>query len=183
MRRDCGLRLRQRRLDGIFLVNGSTLEDYRAGKCHPSKLYRNNHDGSFIDVTAKAGLAACNWGFGVAVGDYDNDGWEDIYVTNLNGAVLYHNNHDGTFSDITVKAGVGNPGAGEQARLSATTTMMGCSTFMLPTTSISISTIYPSSAKVRSASTGEFPFRVGRAGSKAAGTACTTTMATAPSPM
>ncbi len=94
----------------VFLLNGSTLEDYRAGKCHPSKLYRNNHDGSFIDVSAKAGLAACNWGFGVAVGDYDNDGWEDVYVTNLNGAVLYHNNHDGTFSDVTVKAGVGNPG-------------------------------------------------------------------------
>jgi len=93
----------------VFLLNGSTLEDYRAGKCHPSKLYRNNHDGSFIDVSAKAGLAACNWGFGVAVGDYDNDGWEDVYVTNLNGAVLYHNNHDGTFSDVTVKAGVGNP--------------------------------------------------------------------------
>jgi hypothetical protein len=94
----------------IFLVNGSTLEDYRAGKCHPSQLYRNNHDGTFTDVSAKAGLAACNWGFGVAVGDYDNDGWEDIYVTNLNGAVLYHNHHDGTFADVTAKAGVGNPG-------------------------------------------------------------------------
>jgi enediyne biosynthesis protein E4 len=94
----------------IFLVNGSTREDYRAGKCHPSQLYRNNHDGTFTDVSAKAGLAACNWGFGVAVGDYDNDGWEDIYVTNLNGAVLYHNHHDGTFADVTAKAGVGNPG-------------------------------------------------------------------------
>jgi hypothetical protein len=94
----------------IFLVNGSTLEDYRAGRCHPSKLYRNNHDGTFTDVSAKAGLAGCNWGFGVAVGDYDNDGWEDLYVTNLNGAVLYHNNHDGTFSDVTAKAGAGNPG-------------------------------------------------------------------------
>ena len=92
----------------IFLVNGSTLEDFRAGRCHPSKLYRNNHDGTFTDVSAPAGLAACNWGFGVAVGDYDNDGWEDIYVTNLSGAVLYHNNHDGTFTDVTAKAGVGN---------------------------------------------------------------------------
>jgi enediyne biosynthesis protein E4 len=94
----------------IFLVNGSTLEDYRAGKCHPSKLYRNNHDGTFTDVSAKAGVSPCNWGFGVAVGDYDNDGWEDIYVTNLKGAALYHNNHDGTFSDVTTKADVGNPG-------------------------------------------------------------------------
>jgi enediyne biosynthesis protein E4 len=94
----------------IFLVNGSTLEDYRAGKCHPSKLYHNNHDGTFTDVSAMAGLAPCNWGYGVAVGDYDNDGWEDLYVTNLNGAVLYHNNHDGTFTDVTTKSGVGNAG-------------------------------------------------------------------------
>ena len=94
----------------IFLVNGSTLEDLPAGKCHPSKLYRNNHDGTFTDVTAKAGLTHCGWGFGVAVGDYDNDGWEDLYITYLDGAVLYHNNHDGTFTDVTSKAGVGNAG-------------------------------------------------------------------------
>ncbi len=94
----------------IFLVNGSTLEDLRAGKCHPSKLYRNNHDGTFTDVTAKAGLTHCGWGFGAAVGDYDNDGWEDLYITYLDGAVLYHSNRDGTFTDVTAKAGVGNPG-------------------------------------------------------------------------
>src|SRR6266852_2092879 len=92
----------------IFLVNGSTLEDLGAGKCHSSKLYRNNHDGTFTDVTVKAGLATCAWGFGVAVGDYDNDGWEDIYVTHLKGALLYHNDHDGTFTDVTAKAGVSN---------------------------------------------------------------------------
>src|SRR5205807_1323601 len=56
------------------------------------------------------GISFCGWGFGVAVGDYDNDGWEDIYITGLNGAVLYHNNHDGTFTDVTAKAGVGNAG-------------------------------------------------------------------------
>jgi len=94
----------------IFLVNGSTLEDLHAGKCHPSKLYRNNHDGTFTDVTAKAGVTHCGWGFGAAVGDYDNDGWEDLYITYLDGAVLYHNNHDGTFTNVTAKAGVGNPG-------------------------------------------------------------------------
>ena len=94
----------------IFLVNGSTLEDLRAGKCHPSRLFRNNHDGSFTDVSAKAGLNHCGWGFGVAVGDFDNDGWEDLYITYLNGGVLYHNNHDGTFSDVTAKAGVGDQG-------------------------------------------------------------------------
>jgi hypothetical protein len=94
----------------IFLVQGSTLEDLKAGKCHPSKLYRNNHDGTFTDVTAKSGINHCGWGFGVAVGDYDNDGNEDLYVTYLDGAVLYHNNGDGTFTDVTAKAGVTNAG-------------------------------------------------------------------------
>jgi hypothetical protein len=94
----------------ILFVNGSTLEDLRAGKCHASKLFRNNHDGTFSDVSARAGLNHCGWGFGVAVGDYDNDGWEDLYITFLDGAVLYHNNHDGTFTDVTEKAGVGNRG-------------------------------------------------------------------------
>jgi hypothetical protein len=94
----------------IYLVNGSTLPDLRAGRCHPGKLYRNQHDGNFADVTAKSGLTHCGWGFGVAVGDYDNDGWEDLYITYLDGGVLYHNNHDGTFADVTAKAGAGNPG-------------------------------------------------------------------------
>ena len=94
----------------ILLVNGSTLEDVRAGKCHASKLYRNHHDGTFTDVSAKSGLTHCGWGFGVAVGDYDNDGWEDLYITYLNGGVLYRNNRDGTFSDVTAKANIGNPG-------------------------------------------------------------------------
>jgi hypothetical protein len=94
----------------IYFVDGSTFEDVHSGKCHTGKLYRNNHDGTFRDVSAKSGIAHCGWGFGVAVGDYDNDGWEDLYVTYLDGAVLYHNNHDGTFTDVTEKAGVGNAG-------------------------------------------------------------------------
>jgi hypothetical protein len=94
----------------FFMVDGSTLEDVRAGKCHPGKLYHNNHDGTFTDVSAKAGINHCGWGFGVAVGDYDNDGWEDLYITYLDGAVLYHNNGNGTFTDVTAKAGVGNAG-------------------------------------------------------------------------
>jgi len=95
----------------IFMVNGSTLKDLRNGVCHPSKLFRNNHDGTFTDVGDKSGLSHCGWGFGVAVGDFDNDGSEDLYVTYLDGAVLYHNNGTGTFSDVTAKAGVGNPGS------------------------------------------------------------------------
>ena len=68
------------------------------------------HDGTFTEVGTKSGLTHCGWGFGVAVGDFDNDGWEDLYVTYLDGGVLYRNNHDDTFSDVTAKAGVGNPG-------------------------------------------------------------------------
>jgi len=94
----------------IFLVNGSTLEQVGAGKSPQSKLYRNQHDGTFRDVTATAGLTHTGWGFGVVVGDYDNDGNEDLYITYLDHAVLYHNNGDGTFTDVTKKAGIGNPG-------------------------------------------------------------------------
>src|SRR5215469_862522 len=71
----------------IYFVNGSTLEDLKIHRCHSGKLYRNNHDGTFADVTARSGLDHCRWGFGVAVGDYDNDGWEDLYLTYLDGGV------------------------------------------------------------------------------------------------
>jgi hypothetical protein len=92
----------------ILLVDGSTLADYRAGKCHPPRLYHNNHDGTFTDVSAKSGLNFCGWGYGVAIGDFDNDGWEDVYITGFHGSALYRNNHDGTFTDVTKKAGVAN---------------------------------------------------------------------------
>jgi hypothetical protein len=94
----------------ILLVDGSSIEDYKAGKCHPPRLYHNNHDGTFTDVSAKSGLNFCGWGYGVAIGDYDNDGWEDVYITGFHGSALYHNNHDGTFADVTAKAGVANAG-------------------------------------------------------------------------
>ncbi len=93
----------------ILLIDGSSIEDYKAGKCHPPRLYHNNHDGTFTDVSAKSGLNFCGWGYGVAIGDYDNDGWEDVYITGFHGSALYHNNHDGTFTDVTAKAGVANP--------------------------------------------------------------------------
>jgi hypothetical protein len=94
----------------IFLVNGSTLDHLRDNSSPASKLYHNNGNGTFTDVTEKAGLTLRGWCFGVAVGDYNNDGWPDIYITCLTGAVLYRNNGDGSFRDVTAQAGAGNPG-------------------------------------------------------------------------
>jgi enediyne biosynthesis protein E4 len=92
----------------IYLVNGSTY-DALAGKAIPphAALFHNNHDGTFTNVTEKAGVANDRWGYGCAVGDYDNDGWPDLYVTNYGQNRLYHNNHDGTFTDVAERAGVG----------------------------------------------------------------------------
>jgi hypothetical protein len=78
-------------------------------------LYRNNGDGTFTDVTDRAGIANSMWGMGLAVGDYDNDGWPDLYVTGYGASKLYHNNRDGTFTDVTDKAGVNNKGWGASA--------------------------------------------------------------------
>ena len=91
----------------IYLVNGSTY-DAMSGKASPphAALFHNNHDGTFTDVARQAGVTNDRWGFGVAVGDYDNDGWPDLYVTNFGKNRLYHNNHDGTFTDVAEKAGV-----------------------------------------------------------------------------
>jgi hypothetical protein len=91
----------------IYLVNGST---YKAldGKETPPRaaLFHNNHDGTFTNVATKAGVTNDRWGYGVVVGDFDDDGWPDVYVTNFGKNRLYHNNHDGTFTDVAVKAGV-----------------------------------------------------------------------------
>jgi len=91
----------------IYLVNGSTY-DALEGKAIPphAALFHNNHDGTFTDVTQKAGVANDRWGYGCAVGDYDNDGWPDLYVTNFGKNRLYRNNHDGTFTDVADTAGV-----------------------------------------------------------------------------
>jgi hypothetical protein len=91
----------------IYFVNGSSYEAL-AGTAEPphAALFHNNHDGTFTDVTLKAGVANDRWGYGVAVGDYDNDGWPDLYVANFGKNRLYHNNHDGTFTDVAERAGV-----------------------------------------------------------------------------
>ena len=93
----------------IFLVNGTRLEGFPAGKAPTNRLYRNNHDGTFSDVTEKAGLTATGWGQGVCVGDYDNDGWEDVYVTYYGKNRLFHNDH-GVFRQVAEKAGVAGSG-------------------------------------------------------------------------
>src|SRR5258707_3178545 len=94
----------------VFIVNGTKLEGFPAGKAPTNHLYRNNHDGTFSDVTEKAGLAHTGWGQGVCVSDYDNDGWDDLYVTYYGKNILYHNNGNGTFTDVTDKAGVRGSG-------------------------------------------------------------------------
>ncbi|HLZ93017.1 MAG TPA: CRTAC1 family protein [Candidatus Acidoferrum sp.] len=94
----------------IFLVNGTRLEGFPAGQAPSSHLFKNNRDGTFTDVTASAGLLHSGWGQGVCIGDYDNDGNEDLFVTYFGKNVLYHNNGNGTFTDVTEKAGVGGNG-------------------------------------------------------------------------
>jgi hypothetical protein len=91
----------------IYVVNGSTFDALDGKETPPhAALFHNNHDGTFTDVAAKAGVTNDRWGIGVAIADYDNDGWPDIYVTNWGKNRLYHNNHDGTFTDVAEKAGV-----------------------------------------------------------------------------
>src|SRR5438477_536537 len=105
------------RLD-IFFVNGAPINDPTAAGSVPQKtgpqywnrLYRQQRDGTFEDVTEKSGLRGVGYGMGVAVGDYDNDGYEDLYVTAYGGNKLYHNNGNGTFTDVTSNAGVGGSG-------------------------------------------------------------------------
>jgi enediyne biosynthesis protein E4 len=94
----------------IFLVNGTRLEGFPAGSEPMSHLFHNNRDGTFTDVTSKAGVAHSGWGQGVCIGDYDNDGWEDLFVTYYGKNVLYHNNGNGTFTDVSAKAGVAGKG-------------------------------------------------------------------------
>jgi len=94
----------------IYLVNSGPCDFYQPPKPLRNALYHNNRDGTFTDVTGKAGVAGNRYGMGVAAADYDGDGFPDFYVTQYDRSILYHNNGDGTFTDVTAKAGVAAPG-------------------------------------------------------------------------
>jgi enediyne biosynthesis protein E4 len=105
----CGVALFDYDNDGwldIFLVNGTSLDPTPRDRNPTSYLFRNNRDGSFTDVTGKARLTRSGWGQACCVGDYDNDGFDDLFVTYFGHNVLYHNNGDGTFTDVSEQAGV-----------------------------------------------------------------------------
>jgi hypothetical protein len=99
----------------IYLVNSGKCDFFNPNPPLRNALYRNNRDGTFTDVTEKAGVGGGGYGQGVAVGDYDGDGFPDLYVTQYDRSILYHNNGDGTFTDVTEKAGVAAPGWGSSA--------------------------------------------------------------------
>jgi enediyne biosynthesis protein E4 len=94
----------------IYLVNSGTCDFFTPSPPLRNALYHNNRDGTFTDVTAKAGVPGGGYGMGVAVGDYDGDGWPDLYLTQYGRSILYRNNGDGTFTNVTEKAGVSAPG-------------------------------------------------------------------------
>jgi hypothetical protein len=93
----------------IFLVNGTTYESPGTGVSPASYLFHNNRDGTFTDVTKRAGLTYSGWGQACCVGDYDNDGYDDLFVSYFGRGILYHNNGDGTFTELSEKAGVAGP--------------------------------------------------------------------------
>jgi enediyne biosynthesis protein E4 len=99
----------------IYLVNSGPCDFFTPDRPMRNALYRNNRDGTFADVTEKAGVPGNAYGMGVAAGDYDGDGFPDLYVTQYARSILYHNNGDGTFTDVTAKAGVEAPGWGTSA--------------------------------------------------------------------
>lgn len=100
----------------VFFTNGARLPSLeKDGPAFYNCLYRNNRDGTFTDVTQRAGIKGEGYSMGVAAADFDNDGWTDLYVTGVNRNILYHNNGDGTFTDNTEQAGVsGSDGNGEK---------------------------------------------------------------------
>jgi hypothetical protein len=94
----------------IYFVNSGPSDFFKPAKPLRNALYKNNRDGTFTDVTEKAGVSGGTFGMGVAVGDYNNDGWPDLFVTSYGSCILYRNNRDGTFTDVTKKSGLATPG-------------------------------------------------------------------------
>ena len=94
----------------IYLVNSGPSDFYTPAKPIRNALYKNNRNGTFTDVTEEAGVGGGTFGMGVAVGDFDNDGWPDLFVTSYGKCILYKNNRNGSFSDVTASAGVATPG-------------------------------------------------------------------------
>ena len=124
----------------IYLTNGTRLDaNWPPGKAPTSHLYKNNRDGTFTDVTEKSGLARTGWQTGVCVGDYDNDGWDDLFCCFWGHNILFHNNGDGTFTDVTAKPGsTTNKSAGARAAPFSTTIATATSIFSSAITSSSI---------------------------------------------
>ena len=159
----------------IYFTNAPTVEMAVKGQPSLGALYHNNHDGTFTDVTKTSGLTSPCFAMGGAVGDYDNDGWPDLYLTCLGGNVLYHNNGDGTFTDVTAKAGVAD---GRLAITMATDSSILWSRITL----ISISTICPPSENLPTASIAALMCSAGLADCVARAILSFTTTATAHSP-
>src|SRR5580698_443507 len=106
--------------EDIYFVNGANIPSLaKTDASYWNRLYRNNGDGTFTDVTAKAGVAGDGYGMAVAVGDFDNDGWDDLFVAGVNRNILYRNNRDGTFSEMTQKAGLAAAGPSKPWSISA----------------------------------------------------------------
>ena len=165
----------------IFLLSGTRLEGPPDG-C-TNRLYKNNRDGTFTDVTEKAGLHRTGWASAVCVGDYNNDGFDDLFVTYWGQNVLYRNNGDGTFTDVTEKAGLLRKdkhwGSGCTSSTTIATAISICSS---PATSNSISSPLPRRARTAIATGRACPSIAARAACRPALQCSTATTATAPSP-
>ena len=120
----------------IYFTNAPTVEMALHGKKARSALYHNNHDGTFTDVTDKAGVGYPCWAMGASVGDYNNDGWPDLLVTCFGRVVLYRNNGDGTFTDVTKSAGLSDDHSGPLERPLVITIAMAGPIYLLRTMSI-----------------------------------------------